>query len=133
MSDWFPPEQAETDEYCYLMPRSVRAAQVIVFGFAGVGIVCTASSGWLLGTHAALMTAVPFVPGLLLGLVGLIFNSEGQAVRISAILVAALNMLWTVPSISDGRPPGPLGIIASLAVIMLLFRRDARDWFEPSW
>lgn len=133
MSDWFPPEQAETSEDGYRMPRSVRAAQVIVLGFAAVGIVCTASSGWLLGTHAALMTALPFAPGFLLGLVALTFNSEGQAVRISSILLAALNMLWTVPSITDGRPPGPLGIIASLAVIMLLLRRDARDWFEPSW
>ncbi|MFI6867938.1 hypothetical protein [Nocardia sp. NPDC050406] len=133
MSEWFPPERAETTDDGYRMPRSVRAAQWIVFGLAVIGIVCTASAGWLLGTRSALTTALPFVPGWLLGLVALTFNAEGQSVRITAILLAALNMLWTVPSITEGRPPGPLGTLASLAVLMLLFRRDARDWFEPSW
>ncbi|WP_306363171.1 hypothetical protein [Nocardia sp. CC227C] len=130
---WFPAEYSAATEYEYRMPRSVRAAQVIVLGFAAVGVVCTAASGWLLGTSAAVTTALPFVPGFLMGLVGLTFNSEGQSVRIAAILLAVLNMLWTVPSITDGRPPGPLGIVASLAVIVLLFRREARDWFEPTW
>lgn len=115
----------------YRMPRAVRAAQLLALGLALLGIACTASSGWLLGTRPALATAIPFVPGLLLGLVALTFNSEGQSVRIGAILVAAMNMLWTVPSVTDGRPPGPLGPIVSLAVIVLLFRREARDWFEP--
>lgn len=115
----------------YRMPRVVRAAQVLALGIAGLGAICVASSGWLLGAKAAIGTAVPFIPAFLLGLVALIFNSEGQSVRIGAILVAVMNMLWTVPSITAGRPPGPLGPLVSLAVIVLLFRREARDWFEP--
>ncbi|UGT39333.1 hypothetical protein LTV02_25060 [Nocardia yamanashiensis] len=113
------------------MPRTVRAAQLVAVGLALVGVVCTASSGWLLGTEAAIWTAVPFVPAWLLGLVALTFNSVGQSIRIGAILLAAMNMLWTVPSITDGHPPGPLGPIVSLIVIVLLFRAEARDWFEP--
>ncbi|MGW2659852.1 hypothetical protein ACWCW7_02740 [Nocardia tengchongensis] len=113
------------------MPRLVRAAQVLALGMGGLGLASVASSGWLLGTRAAIATAVPFVPALLLALIALTFNSEGQSIRIGAILVAVLNMLWTVPSIIDGRPPGPLGPLVSLAVIVLLFRREARDWFEP--
>ncbi|AYF73475.1 hypothetical protein D7D52_05950 [Nocardia yunnanensis] len=115
----------------YRMPRVVRAAQVLALGLAGLGVICAASSGWLLGGRAAVETAVPFIPGFLLGLIALTFNSEGQSVRIGAILVAVMNMLWTVPSITDGRPPGPLGPLVSLAVIVLLFRRESRDWFEP--
>lgn len=113
------------------MPRAVRAAQIIAVGQAVLGILCTASSGWLLGTKAAIATGVPFLAAWLLGLVALTFNSEGQSVRIGGILLAAMNMLWTVPSITDGRPPGPIGPIVSLVVIVLLFRREARDWFEP--
>lgn len=113
------------------MPRVVRAAQILAVGLAVVGLVCAASSGWLLGSSAAIRTAIPFIPAWLLGLVALTFNSEGQSVRIGAILLAALNMLWTVPSITEGHPPGPLGSIVSLAVIVLLFRGEARDWFEP--
>ncbi|WP_157555213.1 hypothetical protein [Nocardia crassostreae] len=116
----------------FRMPRAVRVAQVFAVGLALVGVVCVASAGWLLGSRSALMTAVPFLPAWLLGLVASTFNAEGQSVRIGAILLAGLNMLWTVPSITDGRPPGPLGTIVSLVVIVALFRREARDWFEPS-
>lgn len=113
------------------MPRAVRAAQVVAVGLALLGVLCTASSGWLLGSRAAIQTGIPFLAAWLLGLVALTFNSEGQSVRIGGILLAALNMLWTVPSITEGQPPGPVGPIASLVVIVLLFRREARDWFEP--
>ncbi|MTE16621.1 hypothetical protein [Nocardia aurantiaca] len=115
----------------YRMPRAVRAARILALGMAGLGVISVAASGWLLGTKAAIGTAAPFIPAFLLGLIALAFNSEGQSVRIVAILVAVMNMLWTVPSIIEGRPPGPLGPLVSLAVIVLLFRRDARDWFEP--
>ncbi|MEC3951445.1 hypothetical protein VMT65_00220 [Nocardia sp. CDC153] len=115
----------------YRMPRAVRAAQVLALGLAGLGVMCVASSGWLLGTRAAIQTGIPFVAAFLLGLVALTFNSEGQSVRIAAILVAAMNMVWTVPSITEWQPPGPLGPLVSLAVIVLLFRKEARDWFEP--
>lgn len=114
------------------MPRVVRAAQVLAVGMGVLGVMCVAASGWLLGSKAAIATGVPFVPALLLGLLGSTFNSEGQAIRVGAILVAVLNMFWTVPSILDGRPPGPLGPLVSLVVIVLLFRREARDWFEAS-
>ncbi|MFJ4653087.1 hypothetical protein ACIP5Y_17630 [Nocardia sp. NPDC088792] len=128
-----PPDQRPGLDDRYRMPRVVRAAQLVAVLLALMGILCTASSGWLLGAKPALLTAVPFVPAWLLGLVALTFNSEGQAVRIGAILIAVLNMVWTVPAITDGRPPGPLAPIASLVIIVLLFRREARDWFEPSY
>lgn len=127
-----PPDPGLEMADAYRMPRVVRAAQVIAVLLAVIGVVCTATSGWLLGTPAAIDTAVPFIPAWLLGLVALTFNSIGQSVRIGGILLAALNMLWTVPSITEGRPPGPLGPLVSLAVIVLLFRREARDWFEAA-
>ncbi|WP_157574335.1 hypothetical protein [Nocardia jejuensis] len=133
MSDvGIPPDQGSGVDDSYRMPRAVRAAQIVAVLMAVIGALCVASSGWLLGGRSALMTAVPFLPGFLLGLVALTFRSVGQSVRIGAILVAALNMLWTVPSITDGHPPGPLGPLSSLVVIVLLFRREARDWFEPA-
>ncbi|WP_327142514.1 hypothetical protein [Nocardia sp. NBC_01327] len=133
MSDLrMPPDQGPDLDETYRMPRAVRAAQVIAVGMAVVGILCTASSGWLLGARSAMETAVPFLPSWLLGLVALTFRSVGQSVRIGAILLAALDMFWTVPSITEGHPPGPLGPISALVVIVLLFRREARDWFEPA-
>ncbi|MFF2557890.1 hypothetical protein ACFVUS_43325 [Nocardia sp. NPDC058058] len=127
-----PSDHGQGVDETYRMPRAVRAAQFIAVLMALVGILCTASSGWLLGSSSAIQTAIPFIPAWLLGLVALTFQSEGQSVRIGAILLAVLNMLWTVPSITDGHPPGPLGPITSLVLIVLLFRREARDWFEPS-
>ncbi|WP_459962767.1 hypothetical protein [Nocardia sp. IFM 10818] len=133
MSDLgYPHDQGSGVDDSYRMPRVVRVAQLFAVGLALIGVVCAASAGWLLGSKSAMMTALPFLPAWLLGLVALTFNAEGQSVRIGAILLAVLNMLWTVPSITDGRPPGPLGPLVSLVVIVLLFRREARDWFEPS-
>ncbi|MBF6333833.1 hypothetical protein [Nocardia transvalensis] len=115
------------------MPAAVRAAQLIAIGIAVVGVVCAATAWWLLGAHLALIVSIAFVPSWLLGLLALGFGAVGDKIRIGAILLAGLNMLWTVPSIAEGRPPGWLGPIASVVVIVLLFRRSARVWFEPGW
>ncbi len=115
------------------MPRPVRAAQLMALGMAMLGIVCTASAGWLLGAHLALVIAIAFVPSWLLGLLALAFGAVGNTIRIAAILLAGLNMLWTVPAITAGHPPGWLGPIVSVILIVLLFRRSARQWFEPGW
>ncbi|MFI5781659.1 hypothetical protein [Nocardia sp. NPDC051570] len=115
------------------MPGPVRAAQLIALGMAALGIACTASAAWLFGTRLAMITAVAFVPSWLLGVLALAFGAVGNTLRIAAILLAGLAMVWTVPAITAGRPPGWLGPIASLIVIVLLFRRSARRWFEPGW
>ncbi|MBF6172971.1 hypothetical protein [Nocardia blacklockiae] len=116
----------------YRMPASVRAAQLVALGMALVGLVCTAAAGWLFGGRSALITSLSFVPTWLLGLTALAFGAVGGGLRIGAILLAGLNMLWTVPSISGGHPPGWLGPASSVVIIVLLFRRAARDWFEPA-
>ncbi|WP_280361111.1 hypothetical protein [Nocardia wallacei] len=116
----------------YRMPASVRVAQVVAVGMAAIGLVCTGAAGWLLGGRSALITSLSFVPTWLLGLTALAFGAAvGGGIRIGAIFLAGLNMLWTVPSISGGHPPGWLGPLSSVVVIVLLFRRAARDWFEP--
>ncbi|MBB5914315.1 hypothetical protein BJY24_003182 [Nocardia transvalensis] len=112
------------------MPASVRAAQVVALSMALVGLVCTGAAGWLFGGRSALITSLSFVPSWLLGLTALGFGAVGAGIRIGSILLAGLNMLWTIPSIAAGHPPGWLGPASSVIVIVLLFRRAARDWFE---
>ncbi|MGV9679599.1 hypothetical protein ACWDSJ_30340 [Nocardia sp. NPDC003482] len=115
------------------MPGPVRVAQLVALGMAGMGIVCTASAGWLLGGRLAFVTGLAFVPAWLLGGLALAFGAEGDSIRVAAILLSGLNMLWTIPSITAGHPPGWLGPAASLVMIVLLFRRSSRRWFEPGW
>ncbi|QIS23121.1 hypothetical protein [Nocardia terpenica] len=115
----------------YRMPTAVRAARWIALSTAGVGIVCTAAAGWLFGARSALMIALSFVPNWLLGVVALAFGAVGDGIRVGAVLLAALSMLWTVPSIMLGHPPGWLGPAGALAMIVLLFRPSARAWFVP--
>ncbi len=119
------------DGQAYRMPFTVRAAQVLAVGLAIIGLGCAIAAGWLSGSHAALVTGASFVAGWLLGLVALTFGAEGGGIRVSAVLLAVLNALWTVPSILIGRPPGWLGPAVSILVIGLLLQRSARDWFEP--
>ncbi|MCM6774785.1 hypothetical protein NDR87_25425 [Nocardia sp. CDC159] len=115
------------------MPAPVRAAQLLALAMAALGIACTASAGWLLGSRLALITALGFVPSWLLGLLALAFGAVGESIRVGAVLLSGLNMLWTVPAITAGHPPGWLGPAASVIVIVLLFRPSARRWFEPGW
>ncbi|WP_157121057.1 hypothetical protein [Nocardia miyunensis] len=111
------------------MPGTVRVARALAWGMAIVGLVCVASAGWLFGARSAGITAVFFVPSWLLGLLALAFGAVGDGIRVTAVLLAALNMLWTVPSIPTGRPPGWLGPVSAIVLIVLLFRRSARAWF----
>jgi|GEM_PF-4514142 len=113
----------------YRMPGTVRAAQVLALAMAAVGLVCTASAGWLFGMRSAALTALFFVPSWLLGLLALAFGAVGGSIRITAVLLAALDMLWTVPAIPAGHPPGWLGPLSAIVIVLLLFRRSARDWF----
>jgi hypothetical protein len=113
------------------MPIAVRTAQVIALAMAIVGLVCAASAGWLFGARSAALTALFFVPSWLLGLVALGFGAVGSSIRITAVLLATLNMLWTVPSVPVGHPPGWLGPVSAILIVLLLFRRSARDWFSP--
>ncbi|WP_227979466.1 hypothetical protein [Nocardia spumae] len=119
------------DHQGYRMPFAVRAAQVLAVGLAVVGAGCAATSWWLSGPHAAMITGASFVASWLLGVVALAFGAEGGGIRITAVLLAVLNALWTVPSILVGRPPGWVGPVVSVLVIGLLLRRSAREWFEP--
>jgi len=111
------------------MPAAVRVAQVVALAMAAVGLICVASAGWLFGARSAALTALFFVPSWLLGLVALGFGAVGSSIRITAVLLAALDMLWTVPSIPIGHPPGWLGPVSAIVIVLLLFRRSARDWF----
>ena len=119
------------EDQAYRMPFAVRAAQVLAVGLAVIGLGCAVAAGWLSGSHEALVTGASFVASWLLGLVALTFGAEGGGIRVTAVLLAILNALWTVPSIIVGRPPGWLGPAVSILVVGLLLRRSARDWFEP--
>ncbi|AHH21861.1 putative membrane protein [Nocardia nova SH22a] len=124
-------DAAPDADHTYRMPFTVRAAQVLAVGLAAIGLGCAVSAWWLSGFHAALVTGASFVASWLLGLVALTFGAEGDRIRATAVLLAILNGLWTVPSIILGRPPGWLGPAVSIVVIGLLLPRSARDWFEP--
>ncbi len=113
----------------YRMPLSVRAAQVVALAMALIGLACTASAGWLFGLHSAGFTALYFIPSWLLGLLALAFGAVGGSIRITAVLLSGLDMLWTVPSIATGHPPGWLGPVSAVVLVVLLFRRSAGHWF----
>ncbi|MQY18157.1 hypothetical protein [Nocardia macrotermitis] len=113
----------------FSMPGTVRVARVVAWGMAVIGLVCVASAGWLFGARSAGITAVYFVPSWLLGLLAFAFGAVGDGIRICAVLLAVLNMLWTVPSIPAGHPPGWLGPLSAIVLVVLLFRRSARAWF----
>ncbi|NKY88157.1 hypothetical protein [Nocardia veterana] len=127
------------------MPRSVRAARIIIFAMAAIGLV---------GTVVLIASGDPFAAGgnttgyfffWVLAVLACFFGSGRGGVRAAATTFAILEMLMALGSsgfnsgAADSRSgggeffirlsPGPIGVIVAIVVIVLLYQRSAAAWF----
>ncbi|MBF6455378.1 hypothetical protein [Nocardia cyriacigeorgica] len=112
------------------MPTPVRAAQILswVFGAVGAGLiaVAVAADNWEL--VGALIGG--YLPAVFLVILAFGFGVNGNGVRVSAIVAACLGMLLGLGAVTQGLPPGLLGVGMCLAIVILLSQRSAADWFQ---
>ncbi|MDH6283078.1 hypothetical protein [Prescottella agglutinans] len=122
--DHYPHAQASP--YPTTMPKSVRAAQIISWVFAAIGIalagVAFADDDIELGVTIVLV----YLPGILLGILAFGYTVNGNGLRTAAIVIASLEGLISMAQ----RPPFLVGIAVSLTIVILLCRRSAGLWFK---
>ncbi|MFI5498592.1 hypothetical protein ACIA5E_05945 [Nocardia asteroides] len=112
------------------MPGSVRAAQVLSFVAAGLGVVLIVATGAVAGAEAAGRATAGSLLFLILGGLAFSFPTGGPGVRTAAIVLGALTTLCGLGSAASGLPPSLLGMLIGGAVVILLAQRAAQAWFH---
>ncbi|MFI8973666.1 hypothetical protein ACIGO9_12340 [Nocardia asteroides] len=112
------------------MPGSVRAAQVLSFVAAGLGVVLIVATGVVAGAEAAGRATAGSLLFLILGGLAFSFPTGGPGVRTAAIVLGALTTLCGLGSAASGLPPSLLGMLIGGAVVILLAQRTAQAWFH---
>ncbi|MFF2556304.1 hypothetical protein ACFVUS_35205 [Nocardia sp. NPDC058058] len=112
------------------MPQSVKAARVIAFLFGGLGLVLTFMTGAIVGAEAAGAATVGYFFAIVLAGFAFGFRSGGNGIRVTAIVLASIELLIGAGGMAAQTPPGVLGFGASLAVVILLCQKSAVAWFK---
>lgn len=121
-----------SEQYPYptTMPGSARAAQIISWLFAGLGIVlvviAVANGYYELG---GALTA-GFLPAFFLALFAFGYTINGNGLRIASTVFACLGIFVGFGSGAQGIPFGPLGGLLSLIIVILLTRPATAAWFK---
>ncbi|MGA5315349.1 hypothetical protein ACPCTK_14650 [Streptomyces pseudogriseolus] len=112
------------------MPGPVRAAQIVMFATFGTGVLLTVLVAAGEGAEAAgrffsgyLMPAVLFV-------LAFFFQKAGNGVRVASIVLACLQILFALSGTARGVPLGIVPLGTGIAVLVLLSREPAKQWFR---
>ncbi|MFZ4151401.1 hypothetical protein [Streptomyces pseudogriseolus] len=112
------------------MPGPVRAAQIVMFATFGIGVLLTVLVATGEGAEAAgrffsgyLMPAVLFV-------LAFFFQKAGNGVRVASIVLACLQILFALSGTARGVPLGIVPLGTGIAVLVLLSRAPAKQWFR---
>ncbi|MGA5209187.1 hypothetical protein ACPCSB_05685 [Streptomyces pseudogriseolus] len=112
------------------MPGPVRAAQIVMFATFGIGVLLTVLVAAGEGAEAAgrffsgyLMPAVLFV-------LAFFFQKAGNGVRVASIVLACLQILFALSGTARGVPLGIVPLGTGIAVLVLLSRAPAKQWFR---
>lgn len=112
------------------MPGSVRAAQVMSFLLGGLGVLLIIVAGMTAGAERAGAITAGFMLPIVLSCFAFGFARGGNGIRITAIVLASLEMVFALGSSISGMPPGMLGFGISMATVITLSQRSARAWFK---
>ncbi|MEU3843300.1 hypothetical protein AB0E88_25070 [Streptomyces sp. NPDC028635] len=113
----------------YAMPQAVRGAQVLNFVMGGLGVLFTVLAGALVSAYAAGRVLAPFLPACVLFVLAFLYPKAGNGVRIASIVLAAVQILIALGATANGTPGAVVPLGGAVAVIVLLGRRSASQWF----
>ncbi|MFC9999545.1 hypothetical protein [Nocardia sp. NPDC127526] len=112
------------------MPGSVRAARIISWLFAALGIGLSVLAGVIGNPELAGALVAGLLPALFLALFAFGYTTNGNGMRVASIICAAFGILWSLGGAAQGLPPGLLGIAANLTILILLSKQISADWFK---
>ncbi|WP_433520604.1 hypothetical protein ACQPZ2_24565 [Nocardia pseudovaccinii] len=141
-------QQSESDPAAAValaMPGSVRAALWIINIFAVIGVVGTVSLVAFVDAEIAGVNTTGYFFFWVLAVVASFFRRGGNGVRVTAIILAVLQAFVALGSMGANSDvtvddsagwyivrysPGPFGLLAALAIIVLLCQGSAGRWFK---
>ncbi|MGW5738696.1 MULTISPECIES: DUF3824 domain-containing protein [Streptomyces] len=112
------------------MPGVVRAAQIIMWVLGGLvllGTIAIAASGdaetagAAFGSSLCLLVAAGFA---------FTFKNAGHGIRVTCIVLMSVQIALGLGSLAAGNPAGLLGLLASIATVVLLSQGAAGAWFK---
>ncbi|MFE3193083.1 hypothetical protein ACFXHA_29005 [Nocardia sp. NPDC059240] len=121
---------AQIRPYPTTMPKGVRAAQIISWAFGGLGIALSILAG-VLGNYELCGTLIAgFLPAFFLALFAFGFTVNGNGIRVASIIFASVGILFGLGGMAQLKPPGLLGLAASITILILISKNSAADWFK---
>jgi hypothetical protein len=133
------------------MPSPVRAAQVISFVVAGIGLVLTIVGGVVWDSYMAGRAAWLYLFFWVLAIIACFFGRGRNGIRITATIFAGLQALvafgelrakssnvTSQHTMADGETVnvgpgllfGPLALIATIVIVVLLYQGSSSRWFK---
>lgn len=121
---------AQASPYPTTIPKSVRAARIISWVYAALGIALMAAAFAVGNYELGGVLLGGYLPTLLLGIFAFGYTVNGNGVRIAAIVCASFGIFVGLGSMVQLQPPGLLGIAVNLTIVILLSQSRAGLWFK---
>ncbi|GAB2724514.1 hypothetical protein [Streptomyces bullii] len=112
------------------MPSTVRAAQVVIFVVAGLGLLLTFVVGAASGAEAAGRFFSSYLTAWALLVLAFRYGTAGSGVRVASIVLSAVQILFALGATTNGTPGGILPLAGAITVIVLLSQGSAGQWFQ---
>ncbi|UQT56596.1 hypothetical protein M4V62_16650 [Streptomyces durmitorensis] len=112
------------------MPGMVRAAQIVVWVLSGLvllGTIAIAASGdsqtagAAFGANICLLVTCGFA---------FAFQNAGNGVRVTCIVLMSVQIALGLGGLASGNPGGLIGLLGSIATVILLSQGGAGAWFK---
>ncbi|MFF7855463.1 hypothetical protein [Streptomyces sp. NPDC007904] len=113
-----------------LMPASVRAARVVVFVMAGLGVLTGFVVGAAAGADNAGRSFAPYLMTCVLFVLAFRYPKAGSGVRVTSIVLASVQILLALGATANRTPFGIIPLAGAVAVVVLLSRSAAGEWFR---
>ncbi len=111
------------------MPPSVRMARILSWCLAGLGIALITFAMVTGNPDLGGAIAFSYVFAWLLGGVAFAFGMDGRTVQVIGVVLAAISGFLCLGLMAVGPLPGLAGLGLSLAVAVLLCKRESTVWF----
>jgi hypothetical protein len=111
-------------------PPSVQAARIIAWAYAALALLLILVTALTSGAESAGAVLAFQLCALILGGLAFGFEQAGIELRNTAAAVATVAVLLGLGNLFRPHPTGLLGLVASIAILVLLFRPTASAWFR---
>jgi hypothetical protein len=121
-NEWMPPA----------MPAAVKAARVLLYGAAGLAVVLFAalSIAGFAAAEVGGLAAIPLAFGIAGAVLGWRLGPGRHRVRVALNVIEGAWTLLSFGATGQGDPTGPVSLVFSVAVLVLVNTRAVRDYLH---